>query len=100
VRALLLGDADALEATPTPTPTPTPTGGFGVPDASSSAVAVAECERLLLSGRRGDALEVAMASELWAHAMLLATPMGAGDQKRVATRFARRSEERRVGKEC
>ena len=63
----------------------------GAVDGAVSAVALAESERLLLSGRRRDALEVLARAGLWAQASLLASRMGAAFQRDVAARAARAS---------
>jgi hypothetical protein len=64
-------------------------GDDGAGDGAASGRALAESERLLLSGRRGDALEVLARAGLWAQASLLASRMGAAFQRDVAARAAR-----------
>jgi hypothetical protein len=53
-----------------------PTLQVAPPDAASTAMAAAETERLLLAGRRADAVAAAIAGRLWGPALLLARGLG------------------------
>ena len=83
VRALLVGEGVASA------PVPSGAEAASASSAEGRDLALAESERLLLSGRRGDALEVLANAGLWAPATLLATRMGPAFRKDVATRAAR-----------
>ena len=87
VRALLLGEdaAIASEVTDHPATKSAP----DIASRESRERALAESERLLLSGRRGEALDVLTRADLWAPASLLASRMGAAFQRDVAARAAR-----------
>ena len=84
VRALLLGEDAAIASEVTEITIPA-----SAPDIASRERALAESERLLLSGRRGEALDVLTRADLWAPASLLASRMGAAFERDVAARAAR-----------
>ena len=93
LHALLLGsDADRNGSQPIARPGPGPasaaTTGFSE-DPVANSRALAEYERLLLAGKRGDALQLATSRGLWAHAMLLARHMGEQHFAATAAAMAR-----------
>ena len=91
LHALLLGsdaDLNGSRRSERPGPASAATTGFSE-DPVANSQALAEYERLLLGGKRGDALQLATSRGLWAHAMLLARHMGEQHFAATAAAMAR-----------